>query len=302
MEASMILSIGEILADMIGEKENGNTVYRMFCGGAPFNVAFNAAKSGAKTAFIGNVGDDVIGRELKSIAQSTLIGDVRIGLDRERNTTLAFVSVSEKGERDFTFFRKGTADYNLDADAIDLSKYEGLGIVHLGSLMFSEKEGRRFASKIIKKVKDGKYLLSIDANFRMDLYDSVEEAVEAYKPFIEKADILKFSDDEILDYTGAESIEKGAESLVKPGRLLAVTMGNKGSMLWFDGKKYIVPPSEAVEPVDTTGAGDAFYGALLARIDEKGYRNLTIGDVIKAFEYANKKGGEATLHKGAIQL
>ena len=58
----MILSIGEILADMVGSNENGTLTFKSFCGGAPFNVAVNAKNAGASVGFIGRVGKDVIGR------------------------------------------------------------------------------------------------------------------------------------------------------------------------------------------------------------------------------------------------
>lgn len=297
----MIVSIGEILADMIGETKDGTPVFSAFAGGAPFNVAASAKRCGAKTGFIGKVGKDVVGDFLQSFTKKLGLDYLKLLRDDERNTTLAFVALDEQGERAFTFFRHETADYNLDFQELNLEKLEGLSIVHLGSLMLSESKGQRFVKDAVKWIKANSKLFSFDVNFRLDLYKDVDEAIEAYKWCVERADILKFSDDEILAYTREKELDDAIEKLVKNGRLLVITLGKRGSMFCFGREKYLVPTVE-VTPVDTTGAGDAFYGALLAKIDEIGYGNLKSSNLIPAFEYANSIGAECTLHKGAIQL
>ena len=137
----MILSIGEILADLIGEKNDGALTFRAFCGGAPFNLAVNAKQSGATVGFVGRVGNDVIGRFVTAEAEKANLDSLDIQADEKRNTTIAFVTLMN-GERDFAFNRHDTADFNIDFDKIDFAKYENLNIVHLGSLMLSEEKGR----------------------------------------------------------------------------------------------------------------------------------------------------------------
>lgn len=146
----MILSVGEILADMIGQKVNGVTTFKAFCGGAPFNLAVNAKQSGAKVGFVGRVGNDVIGRFVLCEAQKAHLERLDIQIDAERNTTIAFVTLTD-GERDFAFNRHDTADFNIDFDDIDFESYENLEIVHLGSLMLSEQKGQRVCRKDCKQ-------------------------------------------------------------------------------------------------------------------------------------------------------
>lgn len=287
----MILAIGEILADLIGE----DTSLKMFCGGAPFNVAVNAKQSGAKVGFIGKVGKDPVGKFLKEYSKNVGFDYLDIQTDSVRNTTLAFVTLSN-GERDFAFFRHDTADYNIDIKDIDITGYN---IVHLGALMLSEKEGRKFADSIVKMVKDAKKLLSFDVNFRMDLYNGLEDAIKAYKPYVESADILKFSDDEILDYTGKDNLEEAIKCVYKKDMLLLITMGSKGSRYVYNGLSGVVPSTKKLTPIDTTGAGDAFFGTLLASLDGK---EFTKENIESAMVKANDKGAETTLFKGAVKL
>ena len=287
----MIICIGEILADLIGE---GNEL-KMFIGGAPFNVAVNAKQAGANVGFIGRVGKDPVGNFLKEEAKKVGFDELTIQTDKVRNTTLAFVTLNN-GERDFAFFRHDTADYNIDINEVNVDKYN---IVHLGSLMLSEKSGVEFAKKIVQKAKSENKLLSFDVNFRMDLYESLADAIKAYKPFVESADILKFSDDEILDYTGEKELDKAIDKVYRKGVLLLITMGSKGSLYVYNGVKKLVPTTKKFTPVDTTGAGDAFFGTLLANIDGL---EFTTENIEKAIVKANEKGGETTLFKGAVKL
>lgn len=293
----MILCIGEILADLIGKEENGRYSYDMFIGGAPFNVAVNAKRAGAKVGFVGRVGKDPIGKFLISTAKKANLDYTDIQTDGERNTTLAIVSLNN-GERDFAFFRHDAADFNIDINKIDIKRYTDLNIVHLGSLMLSEEKGRVFAENIVKTVKNEGKLLSFDVNFRMDLYNDTESAIKAYKPFIEAADILKFSDDEIKTYTKREDLGAAVKAVKKDNTLLLISMGSRGSMYVYNDLSGVIP-SKKVVPVDTTGAGDAFFGTALAYLDEKEFTKENI-------EFALKKGNEAgagtILFKGAVKI
>lgn len=294
----MILSVGEILADMIGQKEDGVTTFKAFCGGAPFNLAVNAKQSGAKVGFVGRVGNDVIGRFVLCEAQKAHLDRLDIQIDAERNTTIAFVTLTD-GERDFAFNRHDTADFNIDFDDIDFESYENLEIVHLGSLMLSEQKGREFAEKIANKASELGAKLSFDMNFRKDIYKNFEDAKRAYAPFVECADIIKFSDDELTDYTGISDMDEAAKSVLKKDKLLLVTLGKSGSAYYYNGLKGIVPSISGVKCVDTTGAGDAFFGAFLTNIEGK---ELTEENIVYAMQQGNIKGAKTTEFYGAIEL
>lgn len=294
----MILSVGEILADMIGQKVNGVTTFKAFCGGAPFNLAVNAKQSGAKVGFVGRVGNDVMGRFALCEAQKAHLDRLDIQIDAERNTTIAFVTLTD-GERDFAFNRHDTADFNIDFDDIDIWDYKDLNIVHLGSLMLSEQKGRELAEKIANKASELGAKLSFDMNFRKDIYKNFVDAKRAYAPFVECADIIKFSDDELTDYTGISDMDEAAKSVLKKDKLLLVTLGKSGSAYYYNDLKGIVPSISGVKCVDTTGAGDAFFGAFLANIEGK---ELTEENIVYAMQQGNIKGAKTTEFYGAIEL
>ena len=134
----MLLCIGEILADMIGEEKNGIVTYERKAGGAPFNVACALNKFGAEVKFIGSVGDDLIGRFLIKYASDLGMDTTYIHQNTDRNTTLAFVELNEEGDRDFCFYRKNTADYCMPEVTDQLIK--SADIVCIGSLMLADEK------------------------------------------------------------------------------------------------------------------------------------------------------------------
>lgn len=287
----MILCIGEILADMIGTVKDGSVFYERKAGGAPFNVACAAKKFGAEVKFAGSVGSDIIGDFLLNFAQNRGLDGLLINRNDSRNTTLAFVEIDEKGERSFCFYRKNTADFILpDISDAELEKAD---IVHIGSLMLSEKEGAEYAENIAKRAKKQGKLVSFDINFRTDIFKDKQSAIEVYKKIINYADIVKFSEDEVEVFTESYIQNELGEKLV------CISLGANGSEWRYKGKANRAP-SIKVKPVDTTGAGDAFYGGILSRLDKIKQTQWTKDTLDEVFAFANVCGALNTLGRGAI--
>lgn len=287
----MILSVGEILTDMIGQ----DGVYKMYIGGAPFNAAVSVARAGVDCVFVGKVGKDVAGDFIKREIKKYGLID-HIITDEEHNTTLAFVSITA-GERSFSFSRKGTADYRLKIE--EIPQIERASIVNLGTLMLSEEEGRNFADELIEKVKGQGKLLSMDANFRNDLFESMEVRNRIMLPYLIRADILKMSKDELFEVTNESDLNTAVAKLGFKG-ILFVTDGERGSYAFADGESFFAP-SKKVAPIDTTGAGDAFFGRVLAEIEKVLENNQKITDNLSdILEKGNESGAQAVLHLGAV--
>lgn len=285
----MILCVGEILADMIGTPQGNDFYYERKAGGAPFNVACATKKLGSQTAFVGSVGDDVIGAFLKRFAKSVGFSDLLLDVKPDRNTTMAIVDVDASGERSFCFYRKHTADYVLPEIPDDL--IAKANIVHVGSLMLSEAEGREYAVRLIERAKSAGKKVSFDVNFRTDVFRDRAAAIAIYREIIEKADIVKFSEDELEIF--------GETYVSSLGSLVCVSLGGAGSEWRYKGKTVRVP-SVKVKPIDTTGAGDAFFAGVLSGIDKLGSYDYAEADLTEIFRFANVCGALNTLGRGAI--
>lgn len=292
----MVLSYGEILADLIGKKQSGVVSYDRFAGGAPFNVACACKRAGGNSGFVGAVGDDIVGKFLVDFANGQALNLVDLAVLPGRNTTLAFVELDANGERSFCFYRKNTADYRLQTESLQL--VEKADIVHLGSLMLSEKEGVEFADTLVERVKKAGKKLSFDINYRDDIFPNPTEAKRIYEKYAKVADIVKYSEEELALFTGKPALE-GLAEVAEQGKLICVTLGKNGCA-YAIGERVGFVPSVEVKPVDTTGAGDAFFGALLSKLDGKDFAAFTNDELYRVFRFANVAGALATTNRGAI--
>lgn len=292
----MVISYGEILVDLIGTQRDGVFAFERYAGGAPLNVACACKRAGGNSGFVGCVGDDLIGRYLSDFVKAQALDLVDISVSDEANTTLAFVELSPQGERSFSFYRKNTADYRLDKET--LAYVEKADIVHLGSLMLSEREGIEFADALAEAVKKSGKKLSFDINYREDIFPDADAARKIYAKYAEAADIVKYSAEELETFTGKSGLD-GLKNISRPDKLVCVTLGGSGSAYCIGGKINVVP-SIKVKTVDTTGAGDAFYGALLSKLDGKDFTAMTDAELYESFRFANIAGAVATTARGAI--
>ncbi len=300
----MILSIGEILADMIGktvspQKGETETTFSRYPGGAPFNVACNLANLGAKVGFCGRVGDDLVGSFLCDFAETCGFDRLALQTDPNRNTTLAFVELDADGERSFCFYRKGTADYFIDTTEIE-PLIADADIVHLGSLMLSAPEGRAVADRIIALVRQHGKKLSFDINYRDDIFENAEQAVAIYWRYAAQADIVKYSEEEATLFTETSTVDEAVEVLKGSDALSFVTLGKRGSLCVWRGEVYRMD-TISVECVDTTGSGDAFFAGALSVLDHAAdytpevlKQALRIGNICGAITAT----GYGAIHKG----
>ncbi len=275
---------------MIGEEKNGIITYERKAGGAPFNVACALKKFGADVKFVGSVGNDLIGQFLINYAKDFGMDVMHICKLEDRNTTLAFVELNEEGDRSFCFYRKNTADYRIPEVSNEL--IGSADIVCIGSLMLADPDCVEYALDIIERAHALGKSVAFDVNYRTDIYRDKESAVKTYKRILAQADIVKFSEDEVEIFS-----EDYVSSL--SDKLVLITLGKDGSEWRYGGKSNRVPTIE-VKPIDTTGAGDAFFAGALSVIDKNGAEPITEELLNDALRFGNIAGALNTMGRGAI--
>ena len=175
-----ITTVGEILIDLTqtGISDNGIPIYTANPGGAPANVAVAASKLGAKTAFIGKVGNDSFGRFLCDTLKKYNVSTDGVITDKSANTTLAVVSVNENGERSFSFYRKNSADTLLSENEITDLQMSNTHILHFGSVSLTDEPSRTATISAVRRAKNLGATITYDPNYRESLWNSLDEAVE----------------------------------------------------------------------------------------------------------------------------
>ena len=176
-----ILGIGELLIDFTPVKTEEGQFFKQNPGGAPCNMLTMAQKLGSSTAFIGKVGNDQFGKTLEKTLKDHNINIEGLVLSDEYNTTLAFVHLTESGDRSFSFYRKGCADVMLTKEDVDYRLIDQSKAVHFGSLSFTDEPSKSTVEDVIKYAKSNGKLISYDPNYRPALWTSKEEAINGMK-------------------------------------------------------------------------------------------------------------------------
>ena len=301
-----VLALGELLIDFTenGMSEQGNPLMEANPGGAPCNVLAMLQKLGWKTAFVGKVGADMFGRQLREAAEKAGICMDYLAEDHQVNTTLAFVQTFSNGDRDFSFYRNPGADMMLCEADLPLEAIASCRIFHFGTLSMTHKEPRAATKKAVALAKESGALISFDPNLRPPLWADMNEAKEQIAWGLRHCDILKIADNELEFMTGQRDFGNGAEILKEqyPNiRLLNVTAGADGSYC-FSGKNAVFVPSFRLGgTIETTGAGDTFCACVLSDVLTNGFENLEENRLTAMLRFANAAAYLVTTRKGAIR-
>ena len=299
-----VVALGEALIDFTpnGTSGAGMRVFEQNPGGAPANVLTALTKLGLKTAFIGKVGNDMHGEFLKETMEAQHIDTSGLIIDDSVFTTLAFVSLNEKGERNFSFARKPGADTCLRPEEVKKEIVQDTKVFHFGSLSLTNDPSRSATWEAIKLAKESGAIISYDPNYREPLWSSKEAAKEQMQSVLELVDVLKISDEETDLLTEEKEPEAAAKLLVQGGiPLVVVTLGSEGALVCTKEGSVRVAGIRT-EAVDTTGAGDSFWGGFLYQLllSEKRPKEVTLEEGAECLKFANAVASLCVEKRGAI--
>ena len=299
-----VTALGEILIDFTpcGTSAAGQRLFEQNPGGAPANVLTALSKCGKKTAFIGKIGTDMHGAFLKQVLKENDICTDGLVEDDSVFTTLAFVALSENGERSFSFARKPGADTCLTADELSEDIIGGSRVFHLGSLSLTAEPAKSATFKALEMAKANGCVVSYDPNYRAPLWDSKEAAIEGMRSVLSYVDVMKLSDEETELLTGVVDPEAAAKLLLEKGiSIVAVTLGADGALICTKEGSIKVPGYQA-KMVDTTGAGDSFWGGFLNQLLESGKRpqEVTLAEAAEFTDFGNAVASLCVEKRGAI--
>lgn len=304
-----LVALGECLIDFTpsGQNELGMQLYSQNPGGAPANVLAMASRMGCQTAFIGKVGNDAFGNYLKANIENAGIDCKGLIVDQKYLTTLAFVTLDAQGDRSFCFYREKGADLMLSESDVNMSLLEHAKVFHFGSVSMTSEPSRSATIKSVKMAKKFGSCISFDPNYRPFLWKDAKIATEIIKSVIYLCDFLKVSDQELELLTGSSDVMEGSKILSAMGpALVVVTMGPEGSFVRRgDYTKHF--KTFDVKTIDTTGAGDAFWGAFLWKVtvdsgepSRQQIKAMPTSVIDNAMVFANASGSLTTTAKGAI--
>ncbi len=298
MNSYDFISLGEVLIDFIPTGRPRELSINF--GGAPANCAVAVARNGLKTAFCGMVGDDDFGQLIADTFAREKIDFLCPDFTKEATTTLAFVQLNEQGDRSFTFARKPGADMFLSKEQISPGQISRTRMLNAGTLSMVAGAAKETTIYALKEAHAQGKLVTLDLNYRDQLWDyNAAACADATHHVLPCVDLLKISEEE------APMLRMSIPDAMRKYDLTAVieTLGAAGSRVYL-ADQIIEQPGIPAEVVDTTGAGDAFWGAFLAEILRTGKTlasDLTVADFRKALKMGAVSGYYCVQKKGAIE-
>ena len=303
-----ILCIGEALIDMIctdkGKPLSEGENFIKKPGGAPTNVAAAIAALWGGVELAAKVGNDPFGKYLIDVMRSCGVSTKWMLQDENYFTTFAFVSLMENGERDFYFNRGADGQLNRDeVDAIDLNEFS---IVHFGSATGFLSGPLQIAyQSLLQKSLQQEIFISFDPNYRQLLFQHDKQSfIDQSWNFLDSCHFFKVSDEEAMMLTGRPTVKDAANDfLTRTTAVFAITIGKDGTMLGLNGQTEIIP-SIKINQVDTTGAGDAFVGAVIYQLSDKSLKeikSLSNEAWNRIILNANKAGARTCEYLGAME-
>lgn len=303
-----ILCFGEALIDLLSDnlvdQENAQESFTKFAGGAPANASVAAAKLGGNAFFCGMLGNDIFGRYLHRELQRHGVNTEYLAFTEKAKTALAFVSLDEKGERAFEFYRSPGADMMFSYADWNRDWFNEQGIFHFCSNSLTEKPIWHATMQGVSLAKERDWLISFDVNLRESLWSVDTDPRKAILPFLEHVQVLKMAREE-LEYLSAGSGEEAfiQHCLAHSIQLILITDGSNPLHWRSKTKQGAVNPAK-IKMVDATAAGDAFVGGLLFKLSQL---NQTLSawldkteDLVETLSFASACGAFAASKKGAF--
>lgn len=301
-----VTSLGELLIDFTenGTSAQGNPIMEANPGGAPCNVLAMLERLGKKTAFIGKVGKDMFGNQLKAAVEEVGIDTRALIMDEEVHTTLAFVHTYPDGDRDFSFYRNPGADMMLTMDEVPDDLIRDSRIFHFGTLSSTHEGVREATRHAIEVAKEAGCIITFDPNLRPPLWKSLEDARVEIEYGLTKCDVLKISDNEVEFLFDTTDYDKGAALIEEKYHipLVLITMGKDGSRAYYKERRVECAPFLQEHTIETTGAGDTFCASILNYVLEHGLKDLTDENLMEMLTFANAGASLITTRKGALRV
>lgn len=300
-----VVALGELLIDFtcISADADGYPTMAAHPGGAPVNYLAAVTKFGGKTAMLGKVGTDAFGKLLTGTLEKAGIDTRGLIATPDVFTTLAFVTLDETGNREFSFARKPGADTCIGTDEVRYDLLDETKVLHFGTLSLTDEPARSATYAAVEYCREHGKLISFDPNLRKPLWRDLEEAKKQMLWGLQHADVVKISDEEV-EFLFGLGVQAGAAHILKEFgvKLVFVTCGPDGC--WFDNgtAQGMTPSLRDIKVLDTTGAGDIFGGSAMWKLLQTGKApaDLTEADLRDITAFACTSAGLSTTRPGGI--
>lgn len=298
MKKQGIISLGEVIVDMIS-RDKTNREFQPFIGGTTVNLAVGVKRLGIDSYYLCKFGTDEKSAFVeKAFKNEEVCIDYCVKSSFKQVCTV-YVHQDKNGDRVFHSYENPTPDEWLSENELVKEPFEKGAIFYFGSGTLFHEASRKTTKKAIAYAKETDLLVAFDVNIRLKRWESEDHCRKTICNFLVKADVVKMTEEELLFLSETRSIDEAIEVMSKINiPYLFITKGPEGACVFYEHKMLCVP-GLAVKAVDTTGAGDAFFAALLCCFHEKGSPQ-TDDQMEEYIHFANQAGANATKKVGSL--
>ncbi len=286
-----ITAIGEPMVEF-NQTRPGESTFLQGFGGDTSNAIIAAARTGARTAYVTQLGDDEFGRMFSDLWQTEGVDCSAVDIDPSAHTAVYFVTHGSRGHG-FSYLRAGSAASRMRPEQLPTELVQQSRILYASGISLAiSASACDTVMTAFDLARTSGNKTAFDPNLRLKLWPlararALTAAAAAlsdyFLPSLEDAVMLSGIDDEtgIIEW----SHRLGARNVL-------LKLGERG-VLASDGHRIEYLGGHRVHAVDATGAGDCFCGSFLARI--------SAGDSIwEAARYANAAAALSTTGFGAV--
>jgi fructokinase len=257
---------GEALVDLVPAGREG--LFQAAPGGSPANVAVGLARLQVPVRLLARIADDLLGHRIRAHLAGNGV-DLTYAVRAAEPTSLAIVAVGPDGVVEYDFRVDGTADWQWNDQELTGTLDGQVVALHAGSLALTMPPGADALQRLMARAREA-MTVSYDPNCRPLLMGSPDAVRGRIETLVALADVVKASADDLAWLLPGRAPEQIAEAwLAKGPAIVVVTLGPAGLMAATRQAGVLRHPGQAVEVVDTVGAGDAAMSALLAGLHRR---------------------------------
>ena len=293
-----VLVYGDAFVDYIAD-DITNTSFTKYLGGATINVAAGISRIGAPSALITITGDDETSEFVRSELKKEGVNMDYAIFDPAKRVSGVYVHLTEACERIFKDYVDETPDLQVTPNQLNEEAFQRASVFNICSGTMFHPTALETTRKGVELAKKHGVIIAIDANIRPLRWSDAHTCRKTISSFFESAQILKLADEELFFLTETDNLQSGLEALKDLNiPIILVTVGANGTYAVMNGEVTHVP-TKKIDPVDTTGAGDAFMAGILRYAH---YHGLPTNqeELVKCVSFANLLGAYASTKAGAL--
>ncbi|MEI4771800.1 carbohydrate kinase [Psychrobacillus sp. FJAT-51614] len=293
-----VLIYGDAFVDYIAN-DSSNTEFTKFLGGATVNVAAGISRLGATASFITVTGEDETSEFVRNELAAEGVDLTYAKVIPEKRVSGVYVHLTSNNDRIFYKYVDETPNVQVEYFTLDKPAFQNASLFHFCSGTLFHPVALNTTKEIVGSLKELGTFLSFDANIRPLRWESEEICRATIISFFKDVNLLKLTEDELFFITSTETLEVGIEKLQYYSiPTVLITMGEEGAYIVMN-EEIVHIPVVKVDPVDTTGAGDAFMAGILRQIHL--YGTPTTIDLWKDYvSFGNKLGAICATKFGAL--